>query len=50
MDIIERLEDDELYVDAVDEAIAEIERLRSLTAWRPNRPVSPGSSALAPSG
>jgi len=28
MDIIERLEDSELYVDAIDDAIAEIKRLR----------------------
>lgn len=35
MDIIERLEDDELYVDAVDDAITEIKRLRARTAWRP---------------
>jgi len=35
MDIIERLEDEELYVDAVDDAIAEIKRLRALTANTP---------------
>lgn len=35
MDIIERLNDSELYVDAIDDAITEIKRLRALTAWRP---------------
>src|SRR3990167_3668954 len=32
MDIIERLEDEELYVDAIDDAIAEIKRLRAENA------------------
>lgn len=29
MDIIERLKDPELYIDAIDDAITEIERLRN---------------------
>lgn len=34
MDLFERLHDPEFCVDAIDDAIAEIKRLRALTAWR----------------
>lgn len=32
MDIVDRLNDDELFTDAIDDAIAEIEKLRHYTA------------------
>lgn len=34
MDLFERLHDPEFFMDAIDDAIAEIKRLRALTAWR----------------